>query len=485
MVEYIEELGLYSELHPLAHRKRFREIEVIPDEIGATQGVAAEVSELATLWVVATGALPSTRINRGNKRGRIEPLEGARLRYTGDGMMLIEADARNDACELRSAALHNAVSIGRIGCAQNGERHPTVPEHGSGNLPAVEDVRQLVIPNVEGQLIHILRVEIVPDVIVARTVIAGQLSGQRRKNPSRRELKESSVRNRVHAAAPRVVELSLQTVPQALHRGELKAVVMTVLPGGELGHRAESWIGWLHVGEWRKAPLAYRLVSVHLGYIGLVHSACSHISRKQSRRGSELMFNSQAPLHEVLSMQSASGHRCDCDGWETRCGICLRGCAQKLSLRESRTKSLICGDSCIHCPVRHSRSDGSPDHSSQRTWVEGFVVRWIRADQVGHTARQNIAEDPETGSQRRFWLELPCDRCSRLQNGQRRGRKQIAEMSLDGGIQRLIHIMRDRAERTAQTRDLVVWIERIRIEGVAHAQCPGKLPRHFPGVLGI
>jgi hypothetical protein len=50
-----------------------------------------------------------------------------------------------------------------------------VPEHGSGNLPAVEHVRELVIPNVDGQLIHILRVEVVPDVVVARTVIAGQL----------------------------------------------------------------------------------------------------------------------------------------------------------------------------------------------------------------------------------------------------------------------------------------------------------------------
>ena len=147
-------------------------------------------------WVVATGALPSTRINGENKRGRIEPLEGARLRYTIDGMMLIERNAPNDASELRSAALHNSVSAGRIRCAQNGERHPTVPEHGPGNLPAVEHVRQLVIPDVEGQLIHILRVQIVPDVIVARTVISGQLSRQRRKNPSCRELQESSVRNR-------------------------------------------------------------------------------------------------------------------------------------------------------------------------------------------------------------------------------------------------------------------------------------------------
>src|ERR1700686_2918023 len=112
MVEYIEELGLYSELHPLAYRKPFREIEVIPDEIGAAQGVAAEVSKLAIQWVVATDALASTRINSGNKRGRIKPLQGARLRDTRDGMMLIEWDARNDARELRSTALHNAVSVG-------------------------------------------------------------------------------------------------------------------------------------------------------------------------------------------------------------------------------------------------------------------------------------------------------------------------------------------------------------------------------------
>src|SRR5579864_2643666 len=108
------------------------------------------------LWVVATDALASTRINRGNKRGGIEPLERARLRYTSDGMMLIERDAGNDAGELRSAALHNAVSVGRIGCAQNGERYPAVPEHSPRNLPAVKRVRQLMIPNVEGQLIHIL-----------------------------------------------------------------------------------------------------------------------------------------------------------------------------------------------------------------------------------------------------------------------------------------------------------------------------------------
>src|SRR5271165_2395646 len=122
------------------------------------------------------------------------------------------------------------------------------------------------------------------------------------------------------------------------------------------------------------------------------------------------MFHSEAPLHEVRRMQSAGWHRCDCDGWQTRCGICLWGCARKLSLRESRTKSLICGDSCIRCTVWDSRSDGSPAHCTQQTSLEGFVVRRICANEIGHAARQNVAEDSETGSQHRFRLELPCDR---------------------------------------------------------------------------
>ena len=63
MVEDIEELGFYPELHSLAHRKPFREIEVTPEEIGTAQGIAPEVSELTMLWVVAAKALPCARIN--------------------------------------------------------------------------------------------------------------------------------------------------------------------------------------------------------------------------------------------------------------------------------------------------------------------------------------------------------------------------------------------------------------------------------------
>ena len=117
--------------------KPFRKIEITPEEIGTAQGIAAEVSELAILRVVAAGALPRARINGRHKGIRIEPLNRARLRYARNGMMLIERDAGNDTGELRSTALHNAVSVRRIGRAQHRERNPAVPKHGSGNLPAV------------------------------------------------------------------------------------------------------------------------------------------------------------------------------------------------------------------------------------------------------------------------------------------------------------------------------------------------------------
>src|SRR5208282_655153 len=105
---------------------------------------------------------------------------------------------------------------------------------------------------------------IVPDVIVARTIVAGQVSRQRRENPSCGKRKESSVRDRIQATAPGVVNLPLQTMSEALHPGQLKAVVVAVRAGGELRHRAESWIGGLQVGEWCKTTLTNGLVAVDL-----------------------------------------------------------------------------------------------------------------------------------------------------------------------------------------------------------------------------
>ncbi len=99
-------------------------------------------------------------------------------------------------------------------------------------------------------------------------------------------------------------------------------------------------------------------------------------------------------------------------------------------------------------------------------------------------ARQDVAENSEAGAENGFRFELPRNRHPRLQNGRWRGREQMAEMSLDRGVQRLI-AMRDGTERAAKTGDLVMRIQRIGVEGVAKTEGPGQRASHFPGVLRV
>src|SRR5271168_5285411 len=99
---------------------------------------------------------------------------------------------------------------------------------------------------------------------------------------------------------------------------------MAVLAGGEPCHGSEARVGGLEIGEGRKAAVAYGLVSVDLGEIRLVDGAGADVLRLQTGRRSELMFDSEAPLHEIRCVQLAVRHAGDGDGRNTGCGISLR-----------------------------------------------------------------------------------------------------------------------------------------------------------------
>jgi hypothetical protein len=92
---------------------------------------------------------------------------------------------------------------------------------------------------------------------------------------------------------------------------------------------------------------------------------------------------------------------------------------------------------------------------------------------------------PKPGPKYGIGFELPRDRRSRLQDCDRRGGEQIAEMSLNHGVQRLIDIMGDRIEGAAETANLLVRIQGIGIVGIADADGPCQLRGHSPGVLCI
>src|SRR5580658_1143111 len=111
MIENIEELPFKSQLHVLAQGKPFCQVEVTPEKIWATQGITAEVSELAILHAVAAEALAGTGIDRRYESVRIEPLQRPGLGYARNRTMVIQRNVRNDTGELRPTALHNSVSV--------------------------------------------------------------------------------------------------------------------------------------------------------------------------------------------------------------------------------------------------------------------------------------------------------------------------------------------------------------------------------------
>src|ERR1700733_3362959 len=112
----------------LGQGEPFCQVEVTPEKIRTAQGVAAQVSELAILRAVTAVALPAARVNGRDEGLRIEPLQRSWLCNSRDRMMLIQRNARNNASKLGPAALHDAVSLRRIGRAQGRERNPAVPK---------------------------------------------------------------------------------------------------------------------------------------------------------------------------------------------------------------------------------------------------------------------------------------------------------------------------------------------------------------------
>ena len=86
----------------------------------------------------------------------IEPLDGAGLSDSGNGLVLIEGTPGNEAGELRATALHNTISIGGVRRAQHGERIPAVPKGGSRNLPPVQRIPEPVTMDFNRQLVDVL-----------------------------------------------------------------------------------------------------------------------------------------------------------------------------------------------------------------------------------------------------------------------------------------------------------------------------------------
>ena len=86
MVEDVEELSLDAKFHALAQWEPFGEVKIAPEKIRSAQRVASQVAKLAIGRAVAARAGSGAGIDGGDKGVGIEPLKGAGLRHSGNGM---------------------------------------------------------------------------------------------------------------------------------------------------------------------------------------------------------------------------------------------------------------------------------------------------------------------------------------------------------------------------------------------------------------
>src|ERR1700675_3763231 len=219
-----------------------------------------------------------------------------------------------------------------------------------------------------------------------------------------------------------------------LHGGQLQAIVVTVRTGGKLRHGSESRIRRLRIGKRREAPLTDCLIAVHLRQIRLIYSTGADVLCVDASRGSQFMFQTKTPLHEVRRMKFSIRYRRDGNWGKTGWGIRLFRRAGDLALRKSHAEGLICGHSCVNRTVRNSRCNRCTADSAKKATLERFDVGRIDTDHIGDTAGQDVTENAEASSQHGLGLKLPCDGCSRLQDRERRRGEHVTETRLNRSV---------------------------------------------------
>src|ERR1700694_1675743 len=149
-----------------------------------------------------------------------------------------------------------------------------------------------------------------------------------------------------------------------------------------------------------------------------------------------------------------------------------------LALLKSRTKGLIGGHGCVNRTVRHSWRYRCATNCSLKSALESLDVGWVETDHIGDGAGQYVAENPEAGTQHGLGFKLPGDGRSGLQYREGRRGKHVTEPGLDGTIQGLTHIMRNGIERSLKPGNLLMWIQRVGIQGISYPEGPRQVLGH-------
>src|SRR5579871_3217213 len=111
VIKYVEELGVDPQLQSVGQPKPFGYIKIAPREISSAKRIPSEVSKSATPGSISTNTRSCAWVHSRNECIRIQPLNRARLRNAGNRIMFIRRRASDQARELGTTAIDDAVSV--------------------------------------------------------------------------------------------------------------------------------------------------------------------------------------------------------------------------------------------------------------------------------------------------------------------------------------------------------------------------------------
>ena len=209
---------------------------------------------------------------------------------------------------------------------------------------------------VERYLVKAERRDVVAHVVIAASIAAAQLTGERRQNSLAGKRQQSAIGYLIETMAQSVV--SAQSEPSDLLRiARLQAGVAAIRIRPKFIHAAEALIEWTAIGIRRKAACADVLVAIQFYLVWLVKSAGTDEVHTHCAFAADLLLHPSTVLVVQGSLQGATWKGVEPDRQRTNRISRSNATARRSAGAEAGLQGLVCGGESIDGAAGNSWED--------------------------------------------------------------------------------------------------------------------------------
>src|ERR1035438_982368 len=266
----------------------------------------------------------------------------------------------------------------------------------------------------------------------------------------------------------RVVSSQRQSSP-LLGIGGLKSGVTAIGVRAKLIDVPKSLIERPLVRKRSKAPVANRLIAIELHLERLMESSCAYKIHPQIPAQAHLLLNAQVVLVVIRCFERSTreGVQADCQR-ACRCTL-LNSRARRAAGAKNRLERIVRIHGSIDCAPGHTGSETNAADLATNSPNKRRIVGGVHGGKIGNLHGNNVVEDSKSAVNRHLRKKLICDGNPRLVDKQRRGGKQVMDISQYNLVQRLLAFMGGVKEGACCAGEEVPSAGDVGVPGCAHA----------------